>query len=108
MILIDFNGEQQLVESIDGYEGCTVIAEDVGAPPSDHCTFADGAWVEDTAAKAAAEQAAQLNTLSKAELVQMLQTSINEQASRIDTLTTQVATVADAAGVIIAEEPPAG
>jgi hypothetical protein len=55
VILIELNGERQLVESLDGYDGCTVVAEGVDAPPSDHCQFVDGAWLEDEDARAEAE-----------------------------------------------------
>lgn len=46
MILIEFNGERQLVESLEGYEGATIIAENVpaeGTSPLDEIQD-DGSW----------------------------------------------------------------
>lgn len=48
MILIELNGERQLVLSLDGYEGATVIKEGVDEQPSDFHKLDDkGAWVLD-------------------------------------------------------------
>jgi len=70
MILIRHKGERLLVESRDGYPGARVIARDVPPPPSDHCHWRGGKWVEDKLAKAEAQERARLNAMSRAELVE--------------------------------------
>ena len=72
MILIEHNGERQLVHSLDGHDGCKVIAKNVEPPPHDHCTWSKGKWVEDAAAKAEADHRARLNAMTRAELVEHL------------------------------------
>jgi len=77
MILIRSKGATQLVESLDGYPRARVIARDVEPPPHDHCKWKGGKWVEDAAAKAAADERARLATMSRAELVQHLVETAN-------------------------------
>lgn len=44
MILIELAGEQLLVDTLDGYDGATVIAADVSLQPDDAAVLVDGAW----------------------------------------------------------------
>lgn len=55
-ILIEHNGERQLVKSLAGHEGCKVIKDRVPEPPSPHCTLCPkGKWVADPGAAERAE-----------------------------------------------------
>jgi hypothetical protein len=99
MILIELDGERQLVESLDGYAGWAVIEKDVDLPPSDYCARVDGAWVEDTAAKDAGEQAAALEAMSKADLLSMIDAKIAVVSASVDSLATQVGAVNSAPDV---------
>ena len=78
MILIEHNGERQLVHSLDGYAGCKVIARNVKPPPHDHYTWSKGKWVEDADAKAAADHRARLNTMTRGELVEHVLDAVRE------------------------------
>jgi hypothetical protein len=71
MILIEHDGERLLVESLEGYDGATVIAENVPLPPSEFCTW-NGEWVEDEEAKVRAEEMARIEAMTKAELIALL------------------------------------
>lgn len=82
MILIEHEGERQLVHSLDGYDGCKVIAKNVDPPPHDHCTWAKGKWVEDAAAKVAADHRARLNVMTRGELVEHLLSAARQQGPR--------------------------
>lgn len=54
-LLIERDGERQLVKSLDGYEGWAVVKDRVPEPPTPHAKLnAEGAWAEDAEA---AEQA---------------------------------------------------
>jgi len=77
MILIELNGEQQLVESLDGYDGCTVIEKDVEPPPSDYCARVDGVWVEDQAEKEVGNRDAGLAAMSRADLMAVIDAKID-------------------------------
>lgn len=74
MILIEHNGETQLVNSTDGYPGCRVIAHNVPHPPGDCCRWQDGAWVEcpDLKAKAKAERLARAKAALGPEIIDEL------------------------------------
>jgi hypothetical protein len=76
MILIELNGDRQLVDSLDGYDGWSVVADGIDPPPSDHCHFEGGQWVEDETAKAAADREAEFNAMSKSDLVAMIEKMI--------------------------------
>lgn len=69
MILIELNGERQLVKSLDGCEGCKVIERDVEASPSDFAKREGGSWVEDTEAKSTAKRNAKLLKMTRAEFM---------------------------------------
>lgn len=56
--LIEKNGERCHVESLNGYEDWTVVAEGEAARPVDFANFVDGLWLVDEAAKAEAERKA--------------------------------------------------
>jgi hypothetical protein len=45
--LIKSKGAMQLVDSLDGYPRATVIAENVPDPPSPHCRWQDGQWIDE-------------------------------------------------------------
>jgi hypothetical protein len=98
MILIELNGESQLVGSLDGYDGWTVVEKELDPPPSDHCTLVDGVWVEDADAKAAADRASELGSMTRPDLVAMIEGLIADQAARVDSLQTQVDEVAATVG----------
>lgn len=83
MILIEHNGERQLVESLRGYRGCKVIERDVEHPPHAHCRREDGRWVEDEEAKRAADERARLNCLSRTELVEHIMKLVEERLRRV-------------------------
>jgi len=98
--LIELKGERQLVESLDGYDGWTVVEKGVDLPPSDHCTRVKGKWVEDAFAKALAEQAAELAAMSRVDMVTMIEGLIATQAARVDSLQTQVEAAVPVSGVV--------
>lgn len=56
--LIEKGSEREYVESLDGREGWTVLAEGEAARPRDHAEFDGKRWVVDEAAKAEAEKVA--------------------------------------------------
>lgn len=70
MILIELNGERQLVESLDGYKGCSIIEKNVDHPPHEHCYRSEGRWIEDLEAKDQAAEHARLHAMSRGELVE--------------------------------------
>jgi hypothetical protein len=45
MFLIEVNGERQFVFSLDGYEGVTVVAEDIEPPSDPDAELVEGQWV---------------------------------------------------------------
>jgi len=67
MIAIEHHGEMMWVHSLDGHEGCTVIADNVPEPPPDPCTVCPvtGNAIVDAAAK----ENARVNAMSNVELV---------------------------------------
>lgn len=67
MIAIEHNGETMWVHSLDGHDGCTVIAKNVSGPSSEPCVMCPvtGAALVDEAAK----EDARINAMSNVELV---------------------------------------
>jgi hypothetical protein len=70
MIRIDFNGETLLVRSLEGYDGATVLADSVTAPPSEfHEPKPDGGWQLNTTRRDAAKRREMFADMDRAELV---------------------------------------
>jgi hypothetical protein len=86
--LIKHGGEMHLTNDLAGYKGRKILARNVPRPPSDHCTWQGGKWVEDKAAKATAKRHAQLRGLSRPDLVAMLEGQIQDLQRQIDELRT--------------------
>lgn len=63
------DGERMLVTSLRGHKGCTVIVRNAVHPVHGHAHLEDGRWVEDRAAKAAADAEARLSLMTRGELV---------------------------------------
>lgn len=70
MFLIELNGEQMLVASLDGHEGWTVVASDVLPPPSEAATWRNGAWAEDAAKKSRRDDLARLNRMDRLQFLE--------------------------------------
>lgn len=70
MHIVERNSERMLVHSLAGHENCAVIAANVPPPPSPYCTWDGAKWVEDSAAKARAEELASLNRMDRLEFLE--------------------------------------
>jgi hypothetical protein len=70
MHLIRHEDAEILVTSLEGYEDCEIIEQDVPDPPCDShwCTRVNGEWIVDEAAKVAAEEQSRLIAMSPVEL----------------------------------------
>jgi len=71
MYAIRHNGEEMWVASLDGHDGCTVIARNVPEPPPDPCAICPvkGVAIVDEAKK----EANRLNRMTNAELIAELE-----------------------------------
>lgn len=84
MILIEKDGERQLVHNLSGYPGWAIIAESLPMPPSDCCRWKKDRWVECAQLEAKARAKAKAARLArvKATLGDELIAEITDEVTR--------------------------
>ena len=94
--LIEKNGERQYVDSLEHYEGWTVLGEGAAFKPVEHGAFINGAWVVDQQKKTRAERRALLLNMDREELlenffVEKLRDRFKALTDRVTALETEIA-----------------
>lgn len=85
-ILIEQDGEQQLVESLEGHDGCKVLAQDVQPPPQECCTWENGQWVVDKRALANTKRRAALTSMDRLEFFNEVMKEVDALRARVEEL----------------------